>query len=493
MVSATPKQEVFHLHPSDPSPEEERFKLSLFDPIILVVYCQFTLYFRLDDNAESKQTAASVLKEGLEKTLGQARHLCSTLEYEEEGGFSFVKKPDTTVKYVVKHLDTPDYPSIDDLEKATFSCKSLGDLSAWSLEGMPYGENLPESNPYNSPITSGFQLNLIRGGAVLSSHIHHWAADLMGWSNFTRQLADNCRAIHVSRQTQSPIEWPSWDPACIDVTRFCKSVPKESLVDGPPVAPRHPDNPDEQQTLLFHLPASKAAKLKQLANPADGSSWVSTYDAMCAFVWRCLTRARVPYYKPASLEERAPWFGESVAMRQRFHNPDPPQRMIRNMLAGGFSELFEEPLPTLGEIAALPAGREASLSVPASYIRRLTDSMTQSRVEALLEYISTLKDQQSVSFNLASKPPLSLFITDHRPADIAGCDFGFMKPITHRFLTGGAVSPNLTLVYPAPHSDKAHGSDDAGTIWAISMEKAVIPTLLEDPEWSEYMEYRGVD
>ena len=493
-MTSLPKQEVFDLRPSDTGPSVERFKLSLFDPIILVVYCHFALYFKLDNNGEAKQTTASVLKEGLEKTLGQARHLCSTLEQDVEGGFSFVKTPETTVKYVVKHLDGPEHPSIDDLEKASFSCRSLGsDLGVWGMDGMLYGENRPESNPYNSPITSGFQLNFIRGGAVFSSHIHHWAGDLVGWSNFIRQLADNCYAISVSRETKSLVKWPPWDPACIDVTRFCKDVPKESLVDGPTVAPKHPAHPDEQQTLLFHLPQSKAGKLKQMAQPSDGSFWASTYDAMCAFVWRCLTRARVPYYKPASLEERAPWFGESVNMRQRFCNPDPPKRMIRNMLVGGFSELFAEPLPTIGEVASLGLGQGTPLSRPASYIRRLTDSVTQSSVEVLLDYISTLKDKQSVSFNLASKPPMSLFVTDHRSSDVTDCDFGFSKPITHRLLMGNCISPNMVLVYPPPRSQKTDGSEGVGTIWSITMEKGIIHTLLEDPEWCEYMEYRGVD
>ncbi|KAK7740745.1 hypothetical protein SLS53_005213 [Cytospora paraplurivora] len=491
ITTAKPKEETHHVHPSgwENDPEEERFKLSLFDPIILVVYCHFALYFRLDDDAEQKETVATVLREGLEKTLSQVRHLCGTIEKDKGGGFSFVKKRDTTVKYVVKWLDTPEYPSIDDIEGASFSCKSLGDLSLWGLKEMPYGEGRPESSPQNSPLNSGFQLNFVRGGAVFSSHVHHWAADLTGWSNFVRQLADNCRAIYAARGTANKINFPPWDPACIDVSRFVKELPAESLVDGPPVAPRHPDHPKEHQALLFHLPKSKAAKLKALATPEDGSFWVSTYDAMCAFIWRHLTRVRTPYYK-ADPSSPAPYFGQSVDMRPRFHNPDPPRRMIRNMLTGGFSDASPLPIPTVGEVAsgAVP------LSTPAGYVRRLTDSITQAGVERALEYIATLRDQQSVSFNLMSKPPMAFFVTDHRPADVAGCDFGFGAPITHRFLTGDSISPNMTLVYPpARKAGGGGGDDDEGTVWSITLEKDLVPKLLEDREWSEYFEYRGVD
>ncbi|ROW10466.1 hypothetical protein VMCG_01641 [Cytospora schulzeri] len=533
MAPATPKEQVYHLHPSgwENDPEEERFKLSLFDPIILVVYCHFALYFRLHDDA--KEEAASVLQEGLEKTLSQVRHLCGTIEKDEgAGGFSFVKKKHTTVKYVVKRLDTPEYPSIDDIEDATFSCRALGgggggDLGLWGLLGeMPYGEGRPESNPHNSPSCSGFQLNLVRGGAVFSSHVHHWAADLVGWSNFVRQLADNCRAIHVARgnNNSKEIDFPPWDPACIDVSRFVRQLPPDSLIDGPPVAPRHPGHPpqDAYQALLFHLPRSKAARLKALATPKEddgspsssssSSCWVSTYDATCAFVWRHLTRVRIPYYN-ADPKDPAPWVGESVDMRPRFRDPaaatprPTPRRMVRNMLAGGFSDagpgLAAGPLPTVGEVAGIISGVDGDgdgdgngvqqtqtqtqplpLSALAGYIRRLTDSVTQPRVEELLGYIARLRDQQSVSFNLMSKPPMSFFVTDHRTADVAGCDFGFGAPITHRFLTGDNVSANMILIYPPARKTGGEGDDDEGTVWSITMEKELVPKLLEDPEWS---------
>ncbi|KAK8066147.1 hypothetical protein PG997_012894 [Apiospora hydei] len=493
-----PRQEEHAIHPAgwENDPEEERFRLSLFDPIILVVYCQFALYFRLDD--AHRDQAAQVLQQGLEKTLSQVRHLCGTIEKDEGGGFSFVKKKATTVRYVVKWLDGPEYPSIDDMEKMTFSGKSLGgNAGAFALDGMPYGEGRPESNPNNSPITSGFQLNFIRGGAMFSSHLHHWAADLVGWRNFTRQLSDNCRAIWDARATGGAPQWPSWDPACIDVSRFTKQLPQDQLVDGPPVAPRHPKLPSEDQfeSVLFHLPKSKAEALKKLAQPsaAEGGGWVSTYDAMCAFVWRHLTRVRVPYYE-ADLAATAPWFGESVDMRSRFHNPDPPKRMIRNMLTGGFSEMAPPSvqLPTIAELASPPGGHETPLSHIALYVRRLTQSVTQAGVEAVLEYIATLRDQQSISFNLMAKPPLSFFITDHRPADATSCDFGFGRPLTHRFLTRGSISANLVFVYP-PQATSGGDDDNQGTIWSIGMEKDLVSKLRADPEWSQYFEYRGVD
>ncbi|KAK8031227.1 hypothetical protein PG990_000961 [Apiospora arundinis] len=479
-----PRHEEHDIRPTgwENDPEEERFRLSLFDPIILVVYCQFALFFRLDD--AHRDQAAEVLQQGLEKTLSQVRHLCGTLEKDDGGGFSFVKKKETSVRYVVKWLDGPEYPSLDDMEKMTFSATSMGEnAGAFAIDNMPYGEGRAESNPSNSPIISGYQLNFVRGGAMLSSHIHHWAADLVGWRNFTGQLADNCRAIWDARATGSSPKWPSWDPACIDVSRFTKQLPKDQLVDGPL---SHPVT----QTCYREI-SRRAEGAGPAAVSGGGEAWVSTYDAMCAFVWRHLTRVRVPYYN-SDLSKQAPWFGESVDMRPRFQNPTPPKRMIRNMLTGGFSEVAPDwvQLPTVGELAA--SEQETPLSHIATYVRKLTNSVTQEFVEGVLEYIATLRDQQSISFNLMAKPPLSLFITDHRPADATSCDFGFARPLTHRFLTRGSVSANLAFVYP-PQASSDGVEGDEGTIWSIGMEKELVTKLRADPEWSQYFEYRGVD
>lgn len=166
------------------------------------------------------------------------------------------------------------------MERAHFSCRSLGDLKRWSIPEMVWGDGNPAADVDNSPTTAAYQLNFVRGGLVFSMHSHHYASDVMGWSNFTRQLADNCYAI------ANKTAFPPWDPACIDASRFTKHITTASLVDGPPAPQRHPGHPAVQQACLFRLLANKAARLKQLATPAStclAEEWISTYDAMCAY------------------------------------------------------------------------------------------------------------------------------------------------------------------------------------------------------------------
>lgn len=301
----------------------------------------------------------------------------------------------------------------------------------------------------------------------------------MGWKNFTHQVAENCYAF------RHETSFPPWNSACIDVSRFTRHVPESAQVDGPAPAPRHPGHP-EQQALLFHLPKSKASILKKAAAPTDGNTRISTYDAMCAFLWRQLCRVRLDLHNPDLSSH--PYFGEAVNMRPRIHNPDLPERMMRNVVCGAFGDTAPVPCPTLAEVIA--PEDEYPLSNLAGSIRRLTDSCTQEHMEALMESIAPIHDKRSISLRVDALPPMSIWVTDHRPADVGGLDFGFGRPITHRHLWGENLSAGLVLIYPS----RSSSSDlDEGFTFTVTVEKELVSKLIQEPEWSEYFEYRGRD
>lgn len=344
---------------------------------------------------------------------------------------------------------------------------------------MTWGEGKPEADPDRGAIVSAYQVTFVPGGMVFSMHSHHYASDVMGWHNFTRQLAENCYA--VCKETP----FPPWDPARLDVSRFTLEVPAAYQVDGPPVAPQASRHPD-QQALLFHLPQSKAASLKELASPTDKSLRISTYDAMCAFVWRQLSRTREAFYNlDPSMQ---PFFGEAVNMRPRLHNPELPERMLRNVLCGAFGNTAPVPQPTVKDLIA--PENEHPLSELALYIRKLTNSCDQEHMETLLKVIAPIRDKRSISLNLDALPPMSIWMTDHRPADVGDLAFGFGKPITYRHLWGEHLSPGLILIY-API--KSSSNPDEGFVFTVTMEKELVSKLLQDPEWTSYFEYLGED
>ncbi|KAK1838808.1 acyl transferase [Colletotrichum chrysophilum] len=472
------KQQIYHLRPCgwENDPEEEKFKVSTLDYLTAQVYCNYAVFFRLLD--EAKPRVVEILKAGLERTLAQARHMNGSIEKDPEGGHSFTKRKDSIVAFHVQWLDDPSdatkYPSFDDIHQANYNAVILGDQRLWSVQPMTYGEK-PEAYPDNSPVISAFKANFVRGGLVFNMHNHHYANDVMGWAGFTHQLAENCYAIVHGTP------FPSWDPACNDLSRLTKPDPPEELrVSGRPPPERHPGHKGGVD-LLYHLPKSKASKLKELAKPKDGT-WISTYDAFAAFLWRHTVRVRAPTFK-TDPDSKIFWC-EPVDMRRRMHSPPLPARIQQNVMSVAATASAPVEQPTAKELIS-----EWPLERVARYIRQLTDSVTQEGLDKMLEQVALVREKATMNIRIDSFPPMSILHTDHRDANIVSADFGFGKPSGYRHLMD-QVTEGVVVIYPP--RDPSPESDE-GPEFAISFEKDLAHLLLGDPEFNEYFEYRGVD
>ncbi|KAM0256389.1 hypothetical protein ACHAQJ_005040 [Trichoderma viride] len=436
----TPKQDVFHLHPLgwENDPKQETFGVSTLDYLSAITYNNYAIFFKMDDDMKSQ--AVEIMKEGLARTISQARHLCCTIEKDTAGtGYSYVKKKDST-----------------------------------SVDPMTYGEK-PEAHPNARPIVSAFKMNFVRGGLVFNMHHHHYSNDVMGWAGYTRQLAENCFAA------LNKTAFPTWDSKNMDLSILTKTEPPEDLkVDGPLAPERHPGH-IQGVALLFHLPKSKAAELKKLAYPTDGS-WISTYDAFTAFIWRSITRVRAPVFNPDPSSKT--FMCEAVDMRRRFHSPKFPPRVRGNVMFAALSTTAPVEQPTVAEVIS-----EWPLSWVARYMRELTNSITQEGLDKTLGIVATIRDKASLNTRIDSLPPMSVLITDHRDASVASVDFGFAKAITYRHLID-RITEGVIMVYPPRNNDP---ESDEGPEFSFFYEKRLAQTLIEDAEFNKYFEYRGID
>jgi len=493
-----PRVQEFQLHPFgwENDPEEERFKLSTIDYLTTTTWLPLTFFFKLEeadkrlglnwpiclgtklaDSFIRKTTA--ILKEGIERTLSQTRHWCGTVERDDDGHHSIVKRKCSTVKFVIQHLDSPDdkFPSFSEIEKAHFVSSVLGDINVLCNAPMTCGHK-PEAQPDSYPAISSFKANFIPGGLILILHGHHYSNGITGFASLAEQLAANCYAIAEATG------FPSFDMKCLDssimssLDRLSKS--KKSQVDVPP-RPGANMQHRQSQSLMFHLPKSKAAELKKAASSSDGS-WVSTYDAVCAMIWRILSRIREPLYKPGL--DYKPLWATGVSIHKLFTNPPLPAGFQGNSQVDVKSTASTLPQLTLAEIIS-----EAPLSKIANFTRQLIDSVTADFVATLLQEHANVRNKQDLSINLASFPPMSMLVSDWRVADFRNLDFGFGEPSCFRHLFG-AVPLCQVLVY-APR--KGPEGDDEGMEILIAFETELSEQLIDDPEWSKYFEFRGVD
>jgi hypothetical protein len=215
--------------------------------------------------------------------------------------------------------------------------------------------------------------------------------------------------------------------------------------------------------------------------PTDGT-WVSSYDAFSAFIWRNLTRIRAPVFNPDPASKL--FWCEAIDMRRRMHSPKVPHRVQHNVMFAAVSLNAPVEQPTVAEVIS-----DWTFPQLASYIRRLTDSVTQENLDETLEMVATVRDKTSLNTRIDAQPPLSILQTDHRDANITAADFGFAKPVTYRHLLD-RITQGVIIIYPP--RDTSPDSDE-GCEFAIFYEKRLAQDLINDVAWSQYFEYRGID
>ncbi|TPX16309.1 uncharacterized protein E0L32_003958 [Thyridium curvatum] len=470
-----PSVQEFQLHPLgwETDPEEERFKLSTLDYLTTTTWTSMALFFKVEDSERRK--IMSVLKNGLERTLSQTRHLVGTIEKDPDGHHSIVRKKTSTVQFVVQNLAPNEFPSFDTISKSHFLSSALGNVDILCNPPMTCG-NKPEAHPDNSPALSSFKANFITGGLIFNIHTHHYSNGILSFNALVQQLAENCYAISKGS------EFPSWDPRCLDrnlfgYLGFDRPSNKTLQIEAPP---RATDNTQYKpsQSMLFHLPKSRAAELKKAA--ASSGAWISTYNAMCALVWRTLTKLRMSIYKPDP--NFKPLWAEGVSIAKLFTDPPMPARMQSNLQIDITSTMLDMPQWTVSEIVSAP------LYKLALYTRQMTDSVTAGMLADRLQKLAHVRNKWDLSINVDSFPPMSQLFTDWRYAKICTYDFGFAEPSAFRHLFGGVS--RQALVYP-PHKGPAGG--DEGMEILVTVEIELMQRLLEDPEWNRYFEFRGID
>ncbi|KAK7427752.1 hypothetical protein QQZ08_005690 [Neonectria magnoliae] len=155
-----------------------------------------------------------------------------------------------------------------------------------------------------------------------------------------------------------------------------------------------------------------------------------------------------------------------------------------NVIYAALSPTAPMPQPTVAQVVS-----EWSLSELAQYIRKLTNSVTQENLDETLKMVATVRDKTALNIRIDSQPPMSILQTDHRDANITSADFGFATPVSYRHILD-CITEGVIVIYPP--RDPSPESDE-GPEFAIFYEKRLAQTLIDNPEWNKYFEYRRVD
>ncbi|EFX03332.1 transferase [Grosmannia clavigera kw1407] len=464
-----PQKKVYQIRPSGwQNPKEEWRRMS---PVDYGTYwwMNWICIFQVHNDADKPEFLIN-FKAGLEATLGQCRHAAGTFERNKFGDFSIVTRPNSTATFVELWLDRPNdtetcIPFKEWKEHHNFASESLMSNPS-SLVVFPSSSPASPDIPGSPQPTMAFQLTFIRGGAIFGLSSHHWFMDALGCGSFINQLAANCAAVAYKTVP------PAFDENLMDRSRFIgPSLPENDLVDVSPPPALHTKRLPYAY-LLFRLPHSKAAELKMLATPTDGSR-ISTYDAVVAYLWRINSKNRASIYKPTLWSKAI--FGEPVNMRNKNY---------QGIMACGSLSLFQKKPLKLSEVIS-----KAPLPKVASFIRTITDSVDAKTLEKHIVKNRRARDKVKLHKTLDWLPPMSLVLTDWRGVGVCGRDFGVGRCVALRAPSDDVVA-NLVILYPLR---QVEDSPDHGWEIVLPFEEAHVYSLLSDPDLKRFFTFCGYE
>ncbi|KAJ5766565.1 Transferase [Penicillium nucicola] len=204
------------------------------------------------------------------------------------------------IQLVVKDLcDDPSAPTIDGLRQAKYPFTMLDEnlIAPCTTINVP---GIPPGITTESALVFCVQANFIKGGLMLTIVAQHNAMDMTGQDFIIDMLSKACQnelftseelAIgNADRSSIIPLLDASYEPGPELDRQIVKPPPSVS-----DAASEHPA-PPKSTWAYIEISAASLTALKSLATATlpPTSNYISTDDAVSAFLWQCVARARAP-------------------------------------------------------------------------------------------------------------------------------------------------------------------------------------------------------
>ncbi|KAL4729712.1 hypothetical protein ACLX1H_004135 [Fusarium chlamydosporum] len=437
-------------------------------PPLLTIYTQISLVFSVSDPSQHS-TIVDTLKQGLSRLSQSFPWVAGQVKTEgvSEGntGTSKIVPFEKTPRLVVKDLrDDPSAPTMEGLRKADFPMEMFDENVIAPRKTLPLG---PDYDPDGPKPVLLLQLNFIKGGLVLTVNGQHGAMDMTGQDAIIGLLSKACRgepftqdeisAMNLERKTIVPF-LKNYEIGPELNHQLAKSTP----TDAQPAAPA------KAAWAFFSFSPKALSELKDVATKTlDASTkFVSTDDALSAFIWQSTSRVRL-----ARLDGFASThFARAVDMRGPMGVPNTYPGLLQNMTYHN---------STLSQIAHEPLGATAS-----RLRSQLNPDSLRKRTQALATFLHNQPDKSSVSLTADADPSTAVMLSSWAKVGCWEYDFGFGlgKPESVR---RPRFEPFESLMYFMPKRP------DGEFTAAISLRDEDMERLRGDEEWVKYGRYIG--
>ncbi len=443
----------------------------LAEPSLFKLYTQICFCFSMPD-ASSYPAIIDPLLNGLERLSASFPWLAGQVVTTHPGDGSadiFAIKPLHQVpeSVVVDYRQQPLIPTMDALRRAEFPFSML-DESVVAPRRTISGASDPETAPVFL-----LQVTLIAGGLLLTFLGQHNTMDMTGQGQIMRLLAKACRdepftdeeisSGNLARRDLIPLLDESYERGPELAYQIVQPRP---VSDDIPPQP----SPPECTWAYFTFPSASLTSLKSMAmeNITIPVTYISTDDALSAFIWQSVIRVRLPRLHSTTSSTLA----RAVDVRRYLHVPQTYTGVMQNMTYHTYAlkKLVEEPL---GNVA--------------SRLRKFVDPKTSNlayNTRALATVLDRAPDKSIVSITATLDLEVDIMLSSWSKVDCCDLDFnlGLGKPEAVRRPRFETVE---SLIYLMPRAR------DGEIAVAICLRNEDMERLRADEEFTRYGKYVG--
>lgn len=377
--------------------------------------------------------------------------------------------PIAEIPLIVKDLRSdPTAPTIHSMREAKFPFAMFDEnliapCMTLNLPGKPAGLGADVGPVF------AVQVNFVVGGLMLTFVGQHNVMDMTGQASVINWLSKACFNLNFSEKELSignmdksksvPLLDDSWEPGPeIDVqmaNSLPNSTPKTTPSETPPACSWH--------YIEFSASSSQLLKSQATQTKDPQSDFISTDDAICAFIWKCVSRAR-----ESRLDPMVPsTFARALDARQSLGLPRTYPGALSNM-AYSKSTLQDLNKETLGVIA--------------SKLRRQLEPKVRDLAydtRALATFLDRCVDKSKILITAAVDISSGMSLSSWTKVNLYDLDFnlGLGKPVVVRRPQFIPVESLMYIMPKSPRGDLAVALCLRDEDWAV---------LNNDEQWTRY-------
>ena len=443
----------------------QSYDLSELDQITMRIYHRLLFFFSLDEDADCRQIF-SHLRHGLSGLLVELPAFGG--EIVTDALTSRLRLEYNVEPSIVLHYrdlrDKWTAGTFEELREASFPMSRIGPAASMLIgqPGAPTGLRVPNTDAVAS---------FIPGGMVLGISWHHAFMGIEGrsiflerWSKHTAAAAQGNgvaerRRLSTNAWNRSLLSLPASDEFGLPIWLRLRDVTMNDRPDPPP-----PVEPARLAASYWRISAPNLTALAHAASSAG--SQASPNDALCALMWRCITRAR---------QTAGGHFGRSmlaIATDVRHRVPD-----LLPVDYVGYAAAFATPVATRAELC----GDDPSLLPRLTMlVRQSLQGINGPHVDKLLRSIAAKTNKGDVVFNVDLPGGDVVLSNQMRPRILDhwwGPDLGTCAAMR---LAAAVVPGSCNFM-----SQDKDGSIDVLTVLTVDAAQA----LREDAEFTQYLRF----